>query len=146
MPTLLESQERADELRPQLYGTWKDVNTVSKPEDEEGPNYRATETRIYTFGKDGSFAGVEEKHGQSSPYLKEDWKFISNGTFDLMGDSICMFVKHEKCVQQMYTRYYTDVKKWKPEPKPTYDSTFATPKKDIITWSDLKIEFKYSKK
>jgi hypothetical protein len=143
MPVFLKNQERAAELRPKLYGTWKDVHVLRPPEDEEGANYKATETRIYSFAKDGGFTGVEEMHGQTTPYIKEDWKFLSWGTFDLMGDSIYLFITREKCAQQVFTQFNNKTKKWDRLEKPTYDSTITNNKKDkFITYDDLKIAFK----
>jgi len=143
MATFLSNQEKADALRPKLIGTWKDVHTVRPPEDEEGAHYKAVETRIYKFGKDGAFSGVEEMHGQTTPFMKEDWKFLSWGTFDLMGDSIYLFVTREKCTQQIFTQLNAKTGKWDRNVKPTYDSTVTNNKKDkFITYDDLKIAFK----
>lgn len=146
MPVFEQNQERAAELLPKLYGTWKDVHVLRPPEDEEGAHYKATETRIYTFGKDGKFYGIEEMHGQTTPYMKEDWKFISWGTYDLMGDSIYLFINREQCAQQVFTQLNNKTNKWDRNVKPTYDSTVTNNKKDkFITWDDLKIAFKRSK-
>lgn len=143
LPILEENQTRAAEILPKLYGTWKDVHAVRPPEEEEGPKYKATETRIYTFEKDGKFNAIEEMHGQTTPYMKEDWKFVSWGDYDLMGDSIYLFVKREKCDQQIFTQLNIKTNKWDRNVKPTYDSTVTTNKKDkFITFDDLKIGFK----
>lgn len=146
MSTLLKNQERAAELKPILVGTWKDVHTVLPPEDEEGARYKAVETRIYTFGKDGAFSGVEAMSGQTTPYMKENWKFLSWGTYDLMGDTIYMFVNREKCVQQSFTQLNVKTDKWTKNDKPTYDSTITNNSKDkFIVYDDLKIAFKKSR-
>jgi len=146
MPTLLKNQERAAELTPLLIGTWKDVHAVLPPEDEEGPRYKAVETRIYSFAKDGGFTGVEEMHGQTTPYMKENWKFLSWGTYDLMGDTIYMYVTREKCAQQSFTQLNVKTNKWIKNDKPTYDSTITNSKKDkFIVYDDLKIAFKKSR-
>jgi hypothetical protein len=146
MPTLLENRKKAAEIRPKLFGTWKDVHIVRPPEDEEGAHYKAVETSIYSFAKDGAFSGMEEKHGQSTHYLKEDWKFLSWGTYDLMGDSIYLLITREKCVQQIYTRLHLKTNKWNREVQPTYDSTITNHKRDkFITFDDLKLAFKKGK-
>ena len=143
MPFFLENQKKANELKPKIVGTWKAVHVVRPTDDEEGANYKALETRIYTFGKDGAFSGSEEKHGQSTPYLKEDWKFLSWGTYDLSGDSIYLFISREKCAQQVYTRLNIKTKKWEKKVEPSYDSTITNNKKDkFIVYDDLKSDFK----
>jgi hypothetical protein len=141
MPTLLENQKKAKELKPKLFGTWKNIHTVL-PTDDEGAHYKALETSIYTFGKDGAFTGIEEKHGQSTHFLKEDWKFLSWGTYNLMGDTIYLFIAREKCANQVYTRLNIKTNKWDREVQPTYDSTITNSKKDkFITYDDLKRDF-----
>jgi hypothetical protein len=143
MPFLIENQKKAGELRPKIIGAWKSVQVIRPTEDDAGANYKALETRIYTFGKDGSFSGSEEKHGQSTHYMKEDWKFLSWGKYDLAGDSIYLFITREKCAQQMYTQLNVKTNKWEKKVEPLYDSTVTNNKKDkFITYSDLKNEFK----
>ncbi|MCX7727394.1 MAG: hypothetical protein N2053_11175, partial [Chitinispirillaceae bacterium] len=146
MGVLLKNEAKAKEIRPKLIGTWKDVHVVKPPEDEEGgKKYKATDTRIFKFMKDGSFEGLEERHGQTTPYLKEDWKFLSWGKYDLMGDTIYIFINREKCAQQIFHQLNVKDNKWIKKEQPTYDSTFTTPRKDkdkFIVWSDLTLEFK----
>jgi hypothetical protein len=142
MPALLESQKKAAELRPKIIGTWKDVH-VEHPQEEENAKYKALITRIYTFGKDGSFSGSEEKHGQTYQYMKEDWKFLSWGTYDFSGDSIYLFISREKCAQQLYNQFNLKTKQWVKKSEPLYDSTITNNKKDkFLTYDDLKSEFK----
>jgi hypothetical protein len=142
MPFLLENQKKATELKPKIVGTWKAVN-VLRPTEDEGAKYKALETRIYAFGKDGAFSGSEEKHGQTTPFWKEDWKFLSWGTYDLLGDSIYLFISREKCAQQIYTQLNLKTNKWVKKVEPLYDSTITNNKKDkFITYDDLKSEFK----
>lgn len=145
MNCLVANEKRAKEIRPKLIGTWKDVHIV-RPNEDEGGNYKATETRIYKFNADGTHEGHEEMHGQTTPWMKEDWKFLSSGTFDLMGDTIYMFITKEKCVQQLYTRLNVKTNKWEKDQKPTYDTTITNHSKDrFMTWNDLSLEFKKSK-
>jgi hypothetical protein len=145
MPNLLENQKKADEVKPKIIGTWKGV-TVVHPTDDEGAKYKALETRIYTFSKDGSFSGSEEKHGQSYKYMKEDWKFLSWGKYDLTGDSIYLNITREKCAQQVYVNFNLKTKIWEKKVEPNYDSTVTNNKKDkFITYNDLIGEFKKTK-
>jgi hypothetical protein len=146
MPILIENQKKAAEIRPKLFGTWKNVHILRPPEDEAGAHYKAVETSIYSFAKDGAFSGIEEKLGQSGPYFKEDWKFLSWGTYDLMGDSIYLFITREKCAKQIYTQFNLITKIWERKVQPTYDSTITNHKKDkFITFDDLQRTFKKGK-
>jgi hypothetical protein len=146
MPTLLENQKKAAEIRPKLFGTWKNVHILRPPEDEKGAHYKAVETSIYSFAKNGAFNGIEEKLGQSTPFLKEDWKFLSWGTYDLLGDSIYLFITREKCAKQIYTQLNIKTNTWERKVQPTYDSTITNNKKDkFITYDDLKQDFKKAK-
>lgn len=142
MPIFLKNEEIAKELRPKLIGTWKDVHTLVPPEDS-GLRFKAVDKRVFKFSKDGSFWSSEERKGQTTEFLKEDWKFISWGKFDLMGDTIYQFIEREKCEKQIYTQKNVKLNKWESKANPTYDSTITDGKKDrFIVYSDLKLEFK----
>jgi hypothetical protein len=142
MPILLKNEETAKELRPKLIGTWKDVHTLVPPEDS-GLRFRAVDKRVFKFSKDGSFWSSEERKGQTTEFLKEDWKFISWGKFDLVGDTIYQFIEREECVKQIYTQKNVKLNKWESKANPTYDSTITNGRKDrFIVYSDLKLEFK----
>jgi len=143
MPSLLDNQKKAAGIRPKLFGTWKNVHVLLPPEDEKGAHYKAVETSTYSFAKDGAFSGIEEKLGQSNQVFKEDWKFFSWGKYDLMGDSIYLFITREKCAKQIYTTMNLKTKIWERKVQPTYDSTITNGKKDkYITFDDLKLSFK----
>lgn len=145
MNCLVQNEKKVKEIRPKLIGTWKDVHVI-KPNEDEGHNFKATETRIYKFGADGSYEGQEEMHGQTEVYRKENWKFLTYGTYDLMGDTIYQFVTRENCVQQSYDFLDPKTNQWKHKEEKTYDSTITTHKKDrFITWDDLKLQFKKGK-
>ena len=142
MGILVKNEERAKEIRKQIVGTWKDVHVLEAPEDL-GMRFSAKEVRVFKFGADGSFESSEERHGQTTPFLKEDWKFLSWGKWDLMGDTIYQFITREKCTQQWYTQKNVKLNKWEKKEHPTYDSTITNGAKDrFIVYSDLKIEFK----
>lgn len=139
MPQLQKDQELANKTKPLVFGKWKDVHTVKA---EEG-NFKYTETTVYTFNKDGSFEGSEERKGQSSPFFKEDWQFLSWGTFDMKGDTIYLFVTREKCPRQNYIQLNVKENKWIDQKKPTYDSTITNHSKDkSIPFTYLKQNFK----
>ena len=142
MTVLVENEAKAKDIRKQLVGTWRDTHILKAPEDS-GERFSAKEIRVFKFGADGAFESSEERHGQTTPFLKEDWKFLSWGTYDLMGDTIYQFITREKCTQQWYTQKNVKLNKWERKEHPTYDSTVTDGKKDrFIVYSDLKIEFK----
>jgi hypothetical protein len=141
MPLIKKNQEKANSLRPKLIGKWSDVHTITP---DEG-NYKAVESRAYTFKDDGTYEGTEKMLGQTAEYFKEDWEFITWGKYDLKGDTIQMTVEREKCVKQIFTQYNLKDKKWVTQVKPTYDSTITNRSKDkYIEYSYLKT-FKKSK-
>ena len=142
MGILVQNEEKSREIRKKIVGTWKDVHILEAPEDL-GIRFSAKEVRVFKFGNDGSFESSEERHGQTTPFLKEDWKFLSWGKWDLMGDTIYQFITREKCTQQWYTQKNVKLNKWERKEHPTYDSTITDGAKDrFIVYSDLKIEFK----
>ncbi len=138
MPVLLESEKKAAEIRKTVVGKWMDAHIVQA---EDQP-FKARSIRFFHFGKDGKFESAEELVGQTTPYMKEDWKFISWGNYDFRGDTIMMFINREKCPKQIFTQLWVKENKWKKDVKPTYDSTFSVPKIETITYKVLKEEFK----
>jgi hypothetical protein len=142
MPALLKDQETATKLKPTLLGNWKDARVVKA---DEG-NYKYVETTSYSFKPNGTFEGSEDRKGQSSPYFKEDWQFLSWGTYDLKGDTVHLFVNREKCPRQIYTQLNVKDNKWKEDRKATYDSTITDHGKDrSIPITFLKQNYKKSK-
>jgi hypothetical protein len=142
MPALLKDQETATKIKPALLGNWKDAHVVKA---EEG-NFKYVETTSYSFKPNGTFEGSEDRKGQSSPYFKEDWQFLSWGTYDLKGDTVFLFVTREKCPRQIYTQLNVKDNKWKEDKKATYDSTITNHGKDrSIPFTFLKQNYKKSK-
>ncbi len=137
--SLEKSAQLARELRPKLLGTWSGSQAIK----EEGAN--AVEKKSFAFTPDGKIAIVEERTGLTNPSLKEDWKFESWGTYDLVGDTILIFVNREKCDKQVYLNLREQGKKkdWVKTEKPPYDSAITSGKKDrYITFDYLKESFK----
>jgi hypothetical protein len=136
----LENDEKvAKETKPKLPGTWSGSETFK----DEGAN--AVEKKVFTFTADGNIDIVEERTGTTNPYLKEDWKFQSSGTYDLKGDTIIMAISKEKCLKQVYQTLAEKggKKEWVKVEKPTYDSTITGGKKDrFMTFEYLKEKFK----
>lgn len=122
LPGLVEAEGTAEKTRARVLGTWVRSET-------EG---RARHRTRYVFKSDGNFTWVEEKKGQSTEFLKEDWKFISSGSFALKGDTVHLFVEREQCPRQVYWNYRTvdGKRKWVKEESATYDSTITGGAKD----------------
>jgi hypothetical protein len=140
--------ERAKELKGRLPGEW---TCVTKTKGDNNKDINAVEYKIFTLDKDGKAKFVERKSGQSGPYLKEDWEFVSNGTWDVNGDTLCLFINRFAAVRQMFEKLHLEdggkKKYWKKEPQPTYDSTITDGSQDrYITFSDLKDDFEQTKK
>jgi hypothetical protein len=137
--SLEKSNQLAKEMRPKLVGTWSGSQAIK----QDGAN--AVEKKSFSFGADGKVNIVEERTGLTNPSLKEDWKFESWGTYDLVGDTILIFVKREKCDKQIYMNLKESGKKkeWVKTEKHPYDSTITSGKKDrYITFDFLKGSFK----
>ncbi|NLG17504.1 MAG: hypothetical protein GX556_09275 [Fibrobacter sp.] len=139
MPVLEQNEKTAQKLRKQLVGKWGDSHWI-KPEEA---SYKALNKSIYKFTTDGKFEGSEEMNGQTTDYMKEDWQFLSWGTYDLKGDTIHLFISREKCPRQIFTQLNVKENKWIKNVKPTYDSTITNGSKDrFIMFDYLKENFK----
>jgi len=125
--SLEKSTRLAQELRPKLLGTWSGSQAIK----EDGAN--AVEKKSFSFGADGKVQIVEERTGLTNPGLKEDWKFESWGTYDLVGDTILLFINREKCDKQVYMALKESgaKKEWVKTEKPPYDSTYGRKKRQV---------------
>ena len=120
-----------------MVGNWIDAH-ILQAEDQP---YKAKSIKTFSFGKDGKFESSEELVGQTTPYMKEDWKFISWGTYDFKVIlSSCPLT--EKMPQTDLYSALGKGKQMEKDVKPTYDSTFSEPKIESITYKTLKEEFK----
>lgn len=138
MPFLLENEKKAAEIKNKVIGKWIDSHIIQAEES----NYRAKSTRIFNFGKDGKFESSEEMVGQTTPFMKEDWMFISWGEYNFRGDTIVMSINREKCPRQIFTQLNVKENKWTKNVKPSYDSTLTIPKIETVTFKTLKEDFK----
>ena len=141
LPQLQFNESRAKELRERLPGSWTCINKTKNDEDKA---INAVEKKVFSFMKDGKCKLVETKKGQSSPVLKEDWEFNSYGTYDLLGDTIFMFINRFACVKQNFENMSLKdgKKKWDLKKEPTYDSTITDGSQDRwIPFSDLQRDF-----
>ncbi|MBD3391115.1 MAG: hypothetical protein GF418_03580 [Chitinivibrionales bacterium] len=141
LPRLEFDQNRAEELRSRLPGTWVCTQKTTHAEDK---SVNAVEKKVFSFDRDGKAKLVENKKGKSSPFLKEDWEFRSWGTWDLLGDTIHLFIERFACTRQQFEEYHKKNGKvwWEKKLHPTYDSTITDGSQDRwITFADLKKDF-----
>jgi len=137
-PQLLENEKKAQTIKKEIIGVWRAENT---PEDKK---LKAVETRIFTFKDDGGLILDETMKGQTQERFKEDWQFISSGTWDLRGDTIEFFINKEKCVRQTYWTLMEKNGKevWDKKEHRPYDTTITNHGKDrFMVFSDLKDSF-----
>ncbi len=138
----------AKKLRDSIPGEWV---CTQQDKSTENKDINAVARKVFTFEKNGKAKFVESKKGQSGPYCKEDWEFVSNGTWDVNGDTIHIFVNRFAAVRQVFERMYIEQggkkKTWRKEPKPTYDSTITDGSQDrFISFKDLNEDFEQTKK
>ena len=137
MPLLLKDEVNAKKADAQIRGT---VWNMSKKITDNGAN--AVQKGRVSFVKDGSYEMSEEMKGLTKPGLKEDWLFLSWGTFTMKGDTILFSTKREKRVRQIY-QHLTEKKQWQTIEDKPYDSTFTDGSKDrFFTFEYLKENFK----
>ncbi|MDG5813669.1 hypothetical protein QA601_01130 [Chitinispirillales bacterium ANBcel5] len=141
LPQLKEDEERASELSSRVPGVWRSQQRTTSRQHRE---VNALEEKFFSFFRDGRAKLVEQKKGQSGPYLKEDWKFESEGTYELAGDTIFLFISRFASIKQDFERIHNvdGEPVWKSEPAPTYDSTITDGSQDrFILWEDLEDDF-----
>ncbi len=142
LPQIKFNEERANEIKPRLIGTWTCTNVTKHKHD---PSVKAIEKKVFTFNKDGSVKLVEKKNGKSTPYFKEDWEFRSFGKYDCKGDTIHLFIDRFKIAKHnFWDKKKVDGKvKWVKNPnEETYDSTITDNSQDrYIIFEDLRTDF-----
>ena len=151
LPQFKFDEARSKELRPRIPGEWVCINETKSKENKD---IHAIEKKVFYLKKDGTAELVENKKGQSGPYLRENWEFKSWGKYDLLGDTIVLFINRFASVKQDFERLYVEdngkggkKKVWKNEPQPTYDSLITDGSQNrFVTFMDLKEDFKQVKK
>lgn len=146
LPSLETDQVKADKLKKTIPGEWVCVNVTKSQEIRE---INAVEKKIFSLSRDGKAKLIENKKGQSGQYLKEDYEFLSHGTWDLLGDTLCLFINRFAAVRQNFQKIYVEngKKVWKKESHPTYDSLITDGSQNrFITYQDLTEDFKQVKK
>ena len=128
------AQQTAEKLARTVAGRWRSVRDVV------GEGAKAAETRDFTFNRNGSLVYTHEMKGTTDPTLREDWQFLSWGSWQLKGDTVHMAIAREKCTRQNFS--FLRDGRWVTERKPTYDTTITDGSKDLlIVYKDLQDEF-----
>jgi hypothetical protein len=146
IPVLKDKIKLSKQLMPELPGEWICTQQTKSAVDK---SINAAEDKIFTIYPDKKIQYIERKKGQSGPKLKEDWEFISSGTWDMLGDTIYFFINRFKVARENFDEKFTENGKdtWKRTAHPTYDSTITDGSQDrYIAYTDLKIDFKQTKK
>lgn len=146
IPQFREDQKKAEAILKKIPGEWVCTNHIKGTENKE---INALEKKIFTFNKNGSVKLVENKKGRSGPFLKEDYEYRSSGSWDVLGDTIYLFVNQFAAVRQNFERMHKEGKKliWKKESHPGYDSTITDGSQDRnIIYADLLEDFKQTRK
>jgi hypothetical protein len=143
LPQLQTDEKNANELRPKVIGTWTCTNVTKSNEDK---NVNAVEKKIFILGADGKCRFIENKKGQSSITMKEDYEYVSYGTYDMKGDTVYCSINRFAAVRQNFSKLSVDMakktKKWIPEKHPTYDTLITDKSQDrYVTYPDLVKDF-----
>lgn len=141
IPQFREDQKKANEIIRKIPGEWVCTNHIKGTENKE---INAIEKKIFTFDKKGSVKLTENKKGRSGPYLKEDYEYRSVGTWDVLGDTIYLFVNRFTAVRQNFERMHKEGKRliWKKENHAPYDSAITDGSQDRnIIYADLLSDF-----
>lgn len=146
IPQFREDQKKANDIIKKIPGEWVCTNHIKGTENKE---INAIEKKIFTFNKNGSVKLIENKKGRSGPFLKEDYEYKSLGTWDVLGDTVYLFVNQFAAVRQNFERMHKEGKKliWKKETHAPYDSTITDGSQDRnIVYSDLTGDFVQTRK
>jgi len=141
-----EDQKKANEIIKKIPGEWVCTNHIKGTENKE---INAIEKKIFTFDKKGGVKLVENKKGRSGPFLKEDYEYRSVGTWDVLGDTIYLFVNRFTAVRQNFERMHKEDNKliWKKENHAPYDSAITDGSQDrSIIYADLLSDFVQTKR
>lgn len=146
IPQFREDQKKANEIIKKIPGEWVCTNHIKGTENKA---INAIEKKIFSFDKKGGVKLIENKKGQSGPFLKEDYEYRSVGTWDVLGDTIYLFVNRFTAVRQNFERMHKEGKKliWKKENHAPYDSTITDGSQDRnIIYADLLSDFVQTRK
>ena len=144
LPQIKLDEQKMTEIKGKVAGSWTCTNVTKHSEDK---TVHAVEKKIFILNKDGSCRFIEKKEGKSGPYLKEDYEFVSYGTYGFKGDTVYLSIKRFAAVRQNFERLFIEGKSrtWKRDPQPTYDTTITDKSQDrFITYPDLLSDFVHS--
>jgi hypothetical protein len=140
MPGLIKDEEASKKILSKLTGNWSMTRKLTRN------TANAVEKKRVTFSKEGTFEMEESMQGKTSPALKEDWHFISSGTYDVKGDTILLTVKKEKCLKETYWNLMMkgNQQNWvKNDKKKPYDTVITNGSKNrFFTFDYLTDDFK----
>jgi hypothetical protein len=141
LPQLQQDEQKAAEIKGKVAGTWTCTNVTKHSED---PTVNAVEKKIFILNRDGTCKFIEQKQGKSGPFLKEDYQYISYGTYGFLGDTVYLSINRFQAVRQNFEHLFIDGKKrtWKKEPHPSYDTTLTDKSQDrFVAYPDLVSDF-----
>jgi len=143
LPQLQKDEENSQNIKEKVYGTWTCTNLTKHSED---PSVNAVEKKIFILNRDGSAKFIEKKSGKSGPYLKEDYEYVSTGTYGFRGDTVYLSISRFAAVKQNFSRMVDlKAKKWQPDNHPSYDSAITDKSQDrFIAYPDLTADFVHS--
>jgi hypothetical protein len=137
MKQLLIDERNVKKVDAQIRGTtWNMTKKIT------GGGANAVQKNRVSFRKDGTYEMSEEMKGRTKPMLKEDWHYLTWGTYTIKGDTILLSTKREKRVRQNYVHLSGRKEVRKIQDKP-YDSTITDGSKDrFFTFEYLKENFR----
>jgi hypothetical protein len=136
---LVKDEERMAEVLKKLPGVWGEQAVTPDR------NLNAVRTKRFVFGSDGSIMLDEKMVGKSGPELKEDWQYVSQGTWSVKGDTVFVAVGREKRVKQVIENLVNG--KWVKQSEAPYDSAITDGSKNLfVTFSYMEENMKKLKK
>jgi hypothetical protein len=144
LPQLKIDEQKSSEIKGKVTGTWTCTNVTKHSEDK---TVNAVEKKIFILNSDGTCKFIEKKQGKSGPFLKEDYEFVSTGTYGFLGDTVYLSISRFSAVRQNFERLFIEGKNrtWKKDPQPTYDTTLTDKSQDrFIAYPDLVSDFVHS--
>lgn len=144
LPQLKMDEQKAAEIKGKVAGTWTCTNVTKHSEDK---TVNAVEKKIFILNRDGTCKFIEKKSGKSGPFLKEDYEFVSTGTYGFLGDTVYLSISRFSAVRQNFERLFIEGKNrtWKKDPQPTYDTTLTDKSQDrFVAYPDLVSDFVHS--
>ena len=105
IPTFNAEVQRAKALQDSVPGTWECLEKDTNPEN---PAIKTIDRKVFSFDKNGSAKFIEARTGQSGPLLKEDWEFVSQGAWELYGDTVYLTINRFALVRQKFEHLYLE--------------------------------------